>query len=248
MMKISLRNALLAIALIALVVGVSVRPENRRDATIAAINKFDGSSFELTKTEISRYDLRKWFYGDRAGQKITALNLHGRSRRSGKPSESAVITDSQATRTIEQIFACPDAFHGLESLITRYPFSEAALVRLGKIQSIRFLDISSAEITQPVVEALSQLENLEVLRLKSCHFKTDEFDAIAKLPNLVLVVIQQANPDETGRISEPGMQSLRLAVKGGFVQRRYEYDYIRERRKQYFSFLDSKRGLIRKQK
>ena len=206
-------------------------PETQREYTLSSVENFQSSTVELDYQDVGWFDLRRWFFDERAGASIRVIQLPLRDGKFYQANVFAGLDDAQANDAFTKILSRPQALQNLQrlELTTRHLISDENVRQLGNLQSLRFLWLSNAEITTAGVESLSRLTELEVVFLDSCRFKTDDFSKLAKLPNLAWVRIQQVDPAEEHAISDAGIASFREAAKHAYVQKKFDGPYVRKK-------------------
>lgn len=127
-------------------------------------------------------------------------------------------TDEEASRLTEKLLTQTHGLDHLETLIlTRgYPVTSRAIQSMGRLQSLRFVNLHSAEIDDRAVEAIAGMTNLEVLVLEASQVTAGNFAPLNRLEHLAWVQIIE-DPDHEGGFTREAIDSLRQAAAGAYV-------------------------------
>lgn len=241
MMRFSFKTLLLVVLIAALLTGGVVMPETSRVRVLKHINQFEGAKIELTESRFSEKDPRRWFFGEDSGRYIKKIEFPVRHRRKPNQNEFAGFDDAAGSLAVEKIICDWRGLTHLESLKlqTKFPTTKKTFQGLSRLKALRFVWIEKAEIDAAAVQAISKLENLEVLYLRNCRFSTEDFSALAKLTHLAAVNVFRY-PSLPSQVTDQALESLRAAVPTAYVRLRYAPAFQKQKRKEFFEEMKRK--------
>ncbi len=242
MIRFSFKTLLLMVLIVALLTGGIVMPETSRDRVLKRAQQFEGAKIELTESQFSEKDPRRWFFGKDAGRYIRKLNFPVRYRRKPGQKEFAGFDDRTGSLAVEKILCDWRGLTHLEILTLRTKFltTKKTVQGLGRLKALRFVWIEEADIDDAAVRAMSQLENLEVLHLYNCRFLTDDFSTFHKLTHLAVVDISK-DPDLSAQVSDNALESLRAAATTAYVRISYARAFRTKKRKELYKQMNEEK-------